>query len=359
VHALVQRIRRNTEAEVQFDPGGRVLYATDSSNYRQVPLGVVIPRSKKYIIETIAACREYGAPILPRGGGTSLAGQTCNFAVIIEMSKYLRSVIDLDSRQRLARVQPGVVLDHLRHEAEKYDFTLGPDPATHNHNCLGGMLGNNSCGPHSVMAGRTSDNVRELEILTYRGLRMRVGETLPEALAAIIREGGDRGEIYYRLVALRDRYADLMRARYPRIPRRVSGYNLDELLPENGLNLARALVGTEGTCATILEATLELIPWPRGRSVVLLGFEDLEVAADAVPTVMAQRPMACEGIDDKLIAFIHRKGQKGCTRSTLGTCQRDAPFCSSRWGARPRKSPMKRRERSWRRSQRVGSRCAA
>jgi FAD/FMN-containing dehydrogenase/Fe-S oxidoreductase len=306
--ALAERLRRATDAEVQFDAGARALYSTDSSNYRQAPIGVVLPRSKRDVIETIAACRDHGAPILARGGGTSLAGQTCNFAVVIDMSKYLREVLDVDPHTRLARVQPGVILDDLRHQAERHDLTFGPDPATHNHNCLGGMLGNNSCGPHSVMAGRTADNVRELEIATYDGLVLRVGATSPAELAAIIAAGGRRGDIYRRLQLLRDRYAELIRARYPRIPRRVSGYNLDELLPENGFHVARALVGSEGTCVTILEATLELIPWPRARSVVLLGFDDLFHAADAVPEVMAQRPTACEGLDDKLIGYIHKKG---------------------------------------------------
>src|SRR5205814_371219 len=189
-------------------------------------------------------------------GGTSLAGQCCNVAVVIDHSRYLGEVLAVDEHRRQARVQPGVVLDDLRARTEPLHLTFAPDPSTHNHCTLGGMIGNNSCGVHSVMAGRTSDNVEELEILTYDGLRMRVGPTDDATFERIVAEGGRRAEIYRALWVLRDRYAELIRQRYPRIPRRVSGYNLDELLPENGSNVARALVGSEGTCVTVLEATV-------------------------------------------------------------------------------------------------------
>ncbi|MBF0375686.1 MAG: FAD-binding oxidoreductase, partial [Alphaproteobacteria bacterium] len=251
---LAAELSRRCEGEVRFDRGSRALYATDASNYRQVPIGVVVPRTIEDVVAAVDACRRHGVPVLARGGGTSLAGQCCNVAVVIDCSKYLRRVIALDPDARSARVQPGCVLDHLRAEAERHHLTFGPDPATHDHNTLGGMLGNNSCGIHSVMAGRTADNVRSLEVLTYDGLRMTVGATPDAELDAIIAAGGRRGEIYARLRALRDAHADEIRARYPRIPRRVSGYNLDELLPENGFHVARALVGGEGTLVTILEA---------------------------------------------------------------------------------------------------------
>ncbi|MBK8176671.1 MAG: thiamine pyrophosphate-requiring protein [Rhodospirillales bacterium] len=186
-----------------------------------------------------AGSRAHGAPLLPRGGGTSLAGQCCNTAVVVDMSKYLNEITEIRPEAKLARVQPGCVLDDLRQSAERHHLTFGPDPATHAHNTLGGMIGNNSCGVHSVMAGRTADNVRRLEVLTYDGHRMWVGATADDELQAIIRDGGRRGEIHAKLKALRDRYADLIRARYPRIPRRVSGYNFDELLPERSFNVAR------------------------------------------------------------------------------------------------------------------------
>ncbi|WP_250637235.1 FAD-binding and (Fe-S)-binding domain-containing protein [Bradyrhizobium icense] len=199
-------------------------------------------------------------------------------------------------------------MDDLRKQAEEHHLTFGPDPATHDRNTLGGMLGNNSCGVHSVMAGRTSDNVESLEILTYDGERMHDGATSEEELARILRAGGRRGEIYKVLVRFRNRYADLIRSRFPDIPRRVSGYeNLDQLLPEKGFNLARALVGTEATCVVILSACLTLVESPRARALVVIGFDNVFAAADAVPDVLGFSPIGLEGIDDMLIQFMQRK----------------------------------------------------
>jgi FAD/FMN-containing dehydrogenase len=252
-------------------------------------------------VETVALCREYGAPVLSRGCGTSLAGQCCNVAVIIDMSKYLNRILALDPENKLARVQPGLILDNLRHAAEEHHLTFAPDPATHTHNTLGGMIGNNSCGVHSVMGGRTSDNIHEIEILTYEGLRMRVGATSDDELRSIIAEGGRRGETYGKLKSLRDRYAELIRRRYPKIPRRVSGYSLDELLPENSSHIARSLVGSEGTCVVVLEATVRLIPSPPVRSLLVLGYPDVYSAGDHVTEIMEHRPTALEGMDDRLV----------------------------------------------------------
>jgi FAD/FMN-containing dehydrogenase/Fe-S oxidoreductase len=308
VAALEAELRRQLDGEVRFDPGSRALYATDGSNYRQVPIGVVIPRHKVDVLATVDVCRRFGAPILSRGGGTSLAGQCCNVAVVMDTSKYLHGILELDVERRRARVLPGTVLDVLRDAANRYDLTFGPDPSTHNHCTLGGMIGNNSCGVHSVLAGRTAENVEELEVLTYDGLTLRVGPTPPDELHAIIRAGGRRGEIYRRLAVLIDRTGDEVRRMYPKIPRRVSGYNLDELLPENGFNVARALVGTEGTCVTVLEATLRLVPWPRARTLLVLGYPDIYAAADHVPAVMAHQPIGLEAIDQRLIDDMHKKG---------------------------------------------------
>ena len=271
---LEKRLRATVRGEVRFDDASRALYATDASNYRQVPIGLVLPLDTEDVVATIAACREYGAPILSRGGGTSLAGQCCNVAVILDFSKYMTSLLELDAGTRQARVQPGIVLDDLRHAAEQHELTFAPDPATHSRCTLGGMIGNNSCGVHALMGGKTVDNIEALEILLYDGTRMRVGATSEEELAEIIAAGGRKGEIYAGLKDLRDAYAVLVRERFPDIPRRVSGYNLDQLLPENGFNVARALVGSEGTCVTILEAICELKPSPQFRRLVALGFED-------------------------------------------------------------------------------------
>lgn len=306
---LSAELRSKIRGEVRFDDGSRALYATDLSAYRQVPIGVVIPCDIEDVVETVAACRRYEAPILGRGCGTSLAGQCCNVAVVIDFSKYINSLRDLDPDGRTVWVEPGVIYDRLRNAAEVHHLTLAPDPATHAYCTIGGMIGNNSCGSHSVMGGRTSDNVEELDILTYDGVRMRVGKTGDAELESIIREGGRRGEIYGRLRELRDRYADEIRARYPRIPRRVSGYNLDELLPENGFHVARALVGSESTCVTILGAKMRLMPSPPYRSLLVLGYPDPGLAADQVPGIMEYSPIALEGFHTHVIESMILKGK--------------------------------------------------
>ncbi|MFL5390029.1 MAG: FAD-binding oxidoreductase, partial [Myxococcales bacterium] len=208
-------LRRRIRGEVRFDDGSRALYATDASSYRHVPIGVVVPRTVADVVEAVAAAREAGAPLTMRGGGTSLAGQCCNVAVVIDCSKYLNRVVELDPGKRFARVQPGCVLDDLRDEALRHSLTFAPDPSTHTHCTLGGMIGNNSCGVHSITGGNTVDNIHELDVLTADGLRLRVGPTSPEELDAIVAAGGRRGQIYAGLRDLRDRYADLIRARYP------------------------------------------------------------------------------------------------------------------------------------------------
>jgi len=212
----------------------------------------------------------------------------------------MNQIIELDPETERARVQPGVVLDSLRNAANQHGLTFAPDPSTHNHCTLGGMIGNNSCGVHSVMGGKTDENVEELDILTYDGLRMRVGKTTDEQLDKIIGDGGRWGEIYAQLRVLRDKYADSIRSRYPNIPRRVSGYNLNYLLPENGFDVAKALVGSESTCVMVLEATVRLVHNPPARSLLVLGYEDVYSAADHVMGVLAHRPIGLEGLDDRL-----------------------------------------------------------
>jgi FAD/FMN-containing dehydrogenase/Fe-S oxidoreductase len=307
--ALERDLRRHVRGEVRFDAGSRALYATDGSNYRQVPIGVVRPLDANDVIAAVAVSREHGAPLLPRGAGTSLAGQCCNVAVVLDMSRHMHAIVDIDPERRRARVQPGVVLDRLREAAERHRLTFGPDPATHSHCTLGGMIGNNSCGVHSIMSGKTEANIERLDILTCDGVRMTVGPTTDQQLSAIIAAGGRHGKIYAELLALRDRYADLIRQRFPVLPRRVSGYNLDQLLPENGFNVARALVGTEGTCVTVLEATTRLIHSPPARSLLVLGYPDLYMAADDVMRLMAHAPIGLEGMDARLVGQMKRKGQ--------------------------------------------------
>jgi FAD/FMN-containing dehydrogenase/Fe-S oxidoreductase len=305
---LAVALKRELRGDVRFDDGSRALYATDGSNYRQVPIGVVLPRDIDDVVAAIATARGFGAPILCRGGGTSLAGQCCNVAVVLDFSKYMAKILEVDPARRVARVQPGVILDNLRNAAEEHHLTFGPDPSTHDRCTLGGMIGNNSCGVHSVMAGKTDDNIEELEIQTYDGLRMRVGQTSEAELERIIREGGRRGEIYTGLRGLRDHYSGLVRQRYPIIPRRVSGYNLNWLLPENGFHVARALVGSEGTCVTVLEASCRLVESPPERVLLVIAYADIFQCADRVPEIMAHGPIGLEGVDHLLVEYTRRKG---------------------------------------------------
>jgi len=302
--ALMSEIR----GEVRFDPGSRALYATDGSNYRQIPIGLVVPRDADDVMAAVQICRRFGAPVLARGAGTSLAGQCCNVAVVLDFTKYMNRILEIDPVQRIARVQPGVVLDTLRHDAEAHHLTFGPDPSTHSRCTLGGMIGNNSCGTHSLLAGKTVDNVEALDVLLYDGTRMTVGASEPTEVAAIVSAGSRRGQIYSKLRGLADRYANRIRERFPKIPRRVSGYNLDELLPENGFNLARALVGTEGTCAIVLEAKVKLIRSPQHRSLVGLGYTDPFAAADHVPDILQFEPIGLEGFEGSMVDGLRKKG---------------------------------------------------
>jgi FAD/FMN-containing dehydrogenase/Fe-S oxidoreductase len=306
-NGLAQALRKAVRGEVRFDAGSRALYATDASNYRQVPIGVVLPRDVQDVVATLAACRRFDAPVLARGGGTSLAGQTCNEAVVIDTTKYFNRLLNLDVQARRASVEPGCNLDVLRDAANAHGLTFGPDPSTHDRIALGGMIGNNSCGVHSVMAGRTADNVESLDILTYDGLRLRVGPTSPQDFEHIVAEGGRRAEIYRALAALAERYAPSIRARFPRIPRRVSGFALEQLLPENGFNVARALVGSEGTCVFVCAAQLRLVPRPPERVLLVLGFADIATAADHVAEILEAGPIGLEAIDDVLAANIRAK----------------------------------------------------
>jgi FAD/FMN-containing dehydrogenase/Fe-S oxidoreductase len=310
-HALALELTRELRGEVRFSPGSRALYAHDGSVYRQLPLGVVIPRDAPDVVAAVEICRRHGAPLGARGCGTGLAGQTVNEAVMIDFSKYMNEIVELDPVGRVARAQPGVVLDRLRDAAEEHELTFGPDPATHSRCTLGGMIGNNSCGTHSIIAGVTADNIESLDVLLYDGTRMTLPSSVTDdQLERKITAGGREGEIYARLRDLRDRYAELIRDGYPQIPRRISGYNLDRLLPEGGFNLAAAMVGTEATCGLVLEARCKLIPSPQHRSLVLVGYDGCPSAADQVPWVSEFRPIGLETFDRRLVRNELIKGFK-------------------------------------------------
>ena len=304
---LEAALRKSVRGEIRFDSGSRALYATDASNYRQLPIGLVLPLDTADVEAAVAACRQFNAPVLSRGAGTSLAGQCCNVAVVLDFSKYVDRILNLDVERSQSRVEPGIILDRVREAAERHHLTFAPDPATHSRCTLGGMIGNNSCGVHALMGGKTVDNIDSMRVLLYEGTILEVGATSEVELDTIIAAGGRRGEIYSALRNLRDKYANLIRERYPKIPRRVSGYNLDDLLPENGFHVARALVGSEGTCVTVLDATLHLMPSPPCRILVGLGFADAYIAADNVPFVLQHKPIGLEGFDGLLVDFMRRK----------------------------------------------------
>lgn len=299
--------------EVRFDAATRAAYATDASNFRQPPIGVVVPASIDDVVATHRLCHAYKAPLLPRGCGTSLSGAAVNRAVVIDFTKHLDAVLHVDPDRRLARVQPGVINDRVGDATAPYGLRFGPDPATHAWCTIGGNIATNACGVHSLQArfdgkgSRTSDNIERLEVLTYDGLRMWVGPTPEEEIGAIIAGGGRRAQIYRELRDLRDRSAGAIRERFPRIPRRVSGYNLDELLPERGFNLAAALAGTEGTCVTILEAELRLVPQPPARTLLVVGYDDIFGAADHVNEILEARPIGCECFDHALVRSSDRR----------------------------------------------------
>jgi FAD/FMN-containing dehydrogenase/Fe-S oxidoreductase len=310
VKGLERHLRRHVKGEVRFDRASLAMYANDASNFRQVPIGVVVPRTLDDVVATMVACSRYRAPVLSRGGGTSLSGETVNNAVVIDFSKYLTEIEDVDVKHRRVTAETGVINEQLNKVTGQHGLIFGPDPSSHSRCTIGGNLGNNSCGIHSVQARhygpgpRTSDNTYALEIVTYDGERFWVGCDEEKDLDKIIAAGGRKAEIYAKLRDLRDRYAEDIRAGFPSVddlPRRVSGYNLDELLPEKGFNVARALVGTESTCAIALRAVLMLTSGLYERTTVLVQYPAVADAADHVTEIMAWKPIGLEAIDELLI----------------------------------------------------------
>ena len=300
------------EGTVRFDRQARAAYASDASNYRQPPVGVVLPRDASEVEAALSVCRRHGAAVLPRGAGTSLAGQAVNAAVVLDLSRHLHRVLEVDPERRLARVEAGAVLDRLQTAARPHGLVFGPDPSTHASCTLGGMLGNNACGVHSLTHGRTSDNVESLTVLTAEGERLEPGALEADELERRIAAGGREGELLRGLRELGQRVAPRVVEGFPDIPRRVSGFNLDEILPPDDsgrfggrpFHPGRALVGTEGTCATVIEARLRLVPRPTERALLLLGYPSLVEAASAVPAVLETgRGLAREAGRDVLIGL--------------------------------------------------------
>ncbi|MFE2679867.1 FAD-binding and (Fe-S)-binding domain-containing protein [Streptomyces hygroscopicus] len=290
--ALEQALRRAVRGDVAFDTASRALMTMDASNYRRVPAGVVAPRDADDVAAALAVCREHGVPVVARGAGTSIAGQATGLGVVLDFTRHMRGILSLDPERRTAVVQPGVILDDLRAAAGAHGLTFGPDPSTHSRCTLGGMIGNNSCGSHSVAWGTTADNVHELDVLTYGGERVRAAQGLHD-LPARLRDG---------IRSLAGQHLALLRTGFPELPRRISGYALDELLPEKNADVARALTGSEGTLGVVTEATVRLVPAPAARALAVLGYPDESAAAEAAHTLLPYGPLTVEGMAADLVA---------------------------------------------------------
>ncbi|MGW0686893.1 FAD-binding and (Fe-S)-binding domain-containing protein [Streptomyces sp. NPDC002754] len=292
--------------EVAFGKRRRAEYAQDASVYRQVPAAVVLPADTDELAAALAACHGLDVAVTLRGAGTSIAGQAVGDGVVIDTSRSLNRIVEIDAEAHTARVEPGVVLDRLQDACKPHGLRFGPDPSTHARCTIGGMIGNNACGTHSVAWGRTADNIVELEVLTYDGERIRLRSLEADELQHVIDEGGRTGEIHARLRDLRDRHLAMLRTEFGRFRRQVSGYSLEHLLPERGFDLAAALVGTEGTCAVVVSATVKLVDLPARRTLVALGFADLPAAGDAARHVLRHEPIACEGLGADQVAALRR-----------------------------------------------------
>ncbi|KKD07053.1 FAD-binding and (Fe-S)-binding domain-containing protein [Streptomyces sp. WM6386] len=280
-------LRRGVRGDVRFDVTSRALTTMDASNYRRVPLGVVAPRDADDVAAVLAVCREHSVPVVARGGGTSIAGQATGAGVVLDFTRHMNRLLSLDPSSRTAVVQPGLVLDRLQDAAAPHGLRFGPDPSTHSRCTLGGMIGNNSCGSHSVAWGTTADSVAELDVVTARGERPRLGQGwtgAPEGLRALV-EG------------------DLARLRtgFPELPRRISGYALDALLPERGADVARSFCGSEGTLGILTEAVVRLVESPRARALAVLGYPDEGAAAEAAAGLLPYGPLTVEGMAADLV----------------------------------------------------------
>ncbi|MDT0327361.1 FAD-binding and (Fe-S)-binding domain-containing protein [Nocardiopsis lambiniae] len=316
IDALRRDLTEAVHGTVAFDPGTRALYTSDASNYRVVPLAVVLPATIEDCAAAVRVCADHGVPVTPRGGGTSIAGNAIGPGVVIDTSRHLCAIEHIDPVARTATVQPGVVLDDLRAATADHGLTFAPDPSTHSRCTIGGMVGNNACGSHSVAWGTTADNIVSLEVLLADGTRMTVGSAhTAEEFEALGGRPGREGEVHRALARLVDAHRAELRTAMPEFRRRVSGYSLDRLLPEKGRNVAAALVGTEGTCAFVLRATVRLVETPPARALAVLGYPDAPAAADAVPDLLGHAPLTVEGINDRMVAALD--GRPGGTRVAL------------------------------------------
>ncbi|MEX2582329.1 MAG: FAD-binding and (Fe-S)-binding domain-containing protein, partial [Gemmatimonadota bacterium] len=296
---LERSLREAVRGEVRFDEKSRLLYSTDASLYQILPLGVVLPKDEADVEATMRIAAEQGVPVLPRGGGTALAGQTVASAVIIDFSKYMNRVLEIDPDGRRVRVQPGLRLDRLNRAVAPHGLQFGPDPATIRQCALGGMIGNNSCGARSLVYGKTGDHVHSLRCFLPDSTCV---DFHPVARGAVHGLPGREGELAREVLRILEPERERILSRYPRVPRRVSGYNFDSLLEDDELNLAKLIVGSEGTLATVVEAELGLVPVPNARSLVLLSFRERWTSMDAIASILPEYGLsALEIVDSRVL----------------------------------------------------------
>ncbi len=302
---LEHELRRVIAGDVRFDPASRFLYSTDASMYQVEPLGVVMPRDADDVQAAVEIARTQQVALLPRGGGTSLTGQTVNRALVLDLSRYMDRVLDVNAEELWARVQPGLVQDNLNHHVRPLGLLFGPDTSTSSRATLGGMLGNNSGGSHSIAYGLTVEHVIELTCLLADGTRAVFGEVSPARFQAKCAAPGLEGQIYREVARIRETYADEIKARYPAHWRRVAGYNLDELVKARPLNMARLVVGSEGTFVTVLEAKVRLVRRPKATALDVVHYRDVQEALEASQSILETGPYAVE-LTDKLILDLAR-----------------------------------------------------
>jgi len=302
---LEHDLRRVVEGEVRFDKMTRLLYATDASMYQVEPIGVVVPRHAGDVQAVIEVANRQNVPILPRGGGTSLTGQTVNRAIVLDFSPHMNRVLEVNQEEGWCRVEPGLVQDELNSHVRPLGLLFGPDTSTSNRATIGGMLGNNSGGAHSIVYGLTVEHVMELTALLADGSRVIFGEVTPETFRAKMNVPGLEGQIYREVARLREQYREEILARYPKYWRRVCGYNLDELVKDRLLNMARLVVGSEGTLLTVVEAKLRLVPKPKKTALDVIHFGDIQEALESSQTILETGPYAVE-LTDKMILDLAR-----------------------------------------------------
>jgi len=302
---LEGELRRRVEGDVRFDTYSRLLYSTDASMYQMEPIGVVIPRHAGDVQAVVEVANRLGAPLLPRGGGTSLTGQTVNRAVVLDFSRYMNQVLEVNEEELWARVQPGLVQDELNHHVRTRGLLFGPDTSTSNRATIGGMLGNNSGGSHSIAYGLTIDHVIQIDAILADGSRAVFGEMTPETFRAKMQAPGLEGQIYREVERIRAQYRDDIAARYPRHWRRVCGYSLDELVRDRPLNMARLVVGSEGTLLTIVEARMRLVRRPVKTAVDVIHYRDMQEALESSQAILETGPYAVE-LTDKMILDLAR-----------------------------------------------------